>query len=96
MRLVARDEREAGVDLVADRLVLLVLSYGVLAIVAYRAFALREQAWDLMALLVGSGLVGLGYRLRQGVVSKGVGGLAVAATIIAAAVALVLVIGVAR
>ena len=56
MRFVPRDEREAGVDLAADRLALIVVSYGLLLVVAYRAFVLREEAWDLMALLIVSGV----------------------------------------
>jgi len=69
-RLVARDERETVVDQAADRLSYLVLSFGVLAIVAYRGFVRSEASWDLLALVIVSGLVGTAYRTRQRAVSR--------------------------
>jgi uncharacterized membrane protein len=63
--LVLRDERESGVDLAADRVAYLVLSFGLLAIVAYRGFADGAASWDLLALVVLGGLVGTLYRLVQ-------------------------------
>ncbi len=69
-RLVARDERETVVDQAADRLSYLVLSFGVLAIVAYRGFVRSEGSWDLLALVIVSGLVGTAYRTRQRAVSR--------------------------
>jgi uncharacterized membrane protein HdeD (DUF308 family) len=64
-RLIARDERERSVDLAADRLAVLVLSFGILAIVAWRAFADREASWDLLGLLVLSGVIGTVYRYSK-------------------------------
>ena len=61
-RLVERDEREAGMDLVADRLAYLVLSYGLLVVVAYRGLVAHETSWDLLALVVGGGFTGIAYR----------------------------------
>jgi hypothetical protein len=61
-RLAPRDEREAGVDLGADRLSYLVLSYGLLIAVAYRAFVWQQSSWDLLALVVLGGVAGVGYR----------------------------------
>ncbi len=87
-RLVARDERETVVDQAADRSSYLVLSFGLLAIVAYRSFARGEASWDLLALVVASGLVGTAYRTRQRAVS-GRWALVVAMT---AAIALVLAV----
>jgi hypothetical protein len=69
-RLMPRDERETSVDQAADRLAYLVLSFGLLAIVAYRAIVVREASWDLLALVVLGGLVGAAYRLRQRVVTR--------------------------
>jgi hypothetical protein len=67
MNLVNRDERELAIDLAADRLAYMVLAFGVLAIVAYRGFVLDQASWDLLALVVGTGFVGVGYRLwRRG------------------------------
>jgi hypothetical protein len=69
-RLVPRDERETSVDQAADRLSYLVLSFGLLAIVAYRSVVDREASWDLLGLVVLGGLVGTGYRMRRRVVSR--------------------------
>ena len=69
-RLVPRDEREASIDHAADRLSYLVLSFGLLAIVAYRSIVDREASWDLLGLVVLGGLVGTGYRVRRRVVSR--------------------------
>jgi FtsH-binding integral membrane protein len=67
--LMVRDERERGVDQAADRLSYLVLSFGLLAIVAYRSFAHGEAPWDLLALVVLGGLVGSAYRIQRRAVS---------------------------
>jgi peptidoglycan/LPS O-acetylase OafA/YrhL len=69
-RLVPRDEREASVDRAADRLAYLVLSFGLLAIVAYRGIVLRQESWDLLALVVLGGVVGAAYRWRERVMSR--------------------------
>lgn len=63
--LVSRDERELGVDLTADRLSYLVLSFGLLGIVAWRSFVDDETPWDLLALVVGAGAADTLYRLWQ-------------------------------
>ena len=68
--LLPRDERETSVDQVADRLSYLVVSFGLLAIVAYRSFVNREPSWDLLGLVILGGLVGTAYRVRRRVVSR--------------------------
>ena len=68
-RLIPRDERETSVDQAADRLSYLVLSFGLLAIVAYRSLVDREASWDLLGLVIVGGLVGTAYRARRRVVS---------------------------
>jgi hypothetical protein len=89
--LVLRDERETGVDRAADRLAYLVLSFGLLAIVAYRSFADGAASWDLLGLVVLGGLVGTLYRLAQRAVSREwtivAMGTAVVALVVAAVVA---------
>lgn len=88
-RLLPRDEREIGVDQAADRVSYLVLSFGLLAIVAYRSFVGGEASWDLLGLVVLGGLVGTGYRMQQRVLSRRwvlVGGLTVAVALVLAAV----------
>ena len=64
-----RDERDARIDLAADRLAYLVVSYGLLLAVAYRSFVHDDAAWDLLGLLVLSGIVGVVYRIRRGAVA---------------------------
>ena len=90
-RLMSRDERETSVDQAADRLSYLVLSFGLLAIVAYRSMVDREASWDLLGLVVLGGLVGTAYRVRRRVVSQRwelvVVGTAVVALVVAAVVA---------
>ncbi|HET9519578.1 MAG TPA: hypothetical protein VFO73_00865 [Candidatus Limnocylindrales bacterium] len=63
--LLARDEREAAVDRAGDRLAYLVLSYGLLLIVAYRSFVDGQSSWELLALVVAGGGVGAAYRIAQ-------------------------------
>jgi hypothetical protein len=63
-RLLARDERESAIDQAADRLSYLALSFGLLAIVAYRGFVNQEASWDLLGLVILGGIVGTAYRAR--------------------------------
>lgn len=67
---IPRDEGETRIDLAADRVAYLVLSYGLLLIVAYRSFVKGDAAWDLIGLVVLGGIVGLAYRIRQGLASR--------------------------
>jgi hypothetical protein len=67
--LVPRDEREAGIDAAADRLSYIVLSFGVLVVVAYRSMVQHEAAWELLALVVLGGAVGTAVRARRRAVS---------------------------
>ena len=66
--LVPRDERELGVDLAADRLSYLVLSFGLLGLVAWRSFVNGEAPWDLLALVIVGGGAGTVYRAWRGAV----------------------------
>jgi hypothetical protein len=63
MKAIDRDERELAIDLAADRLAYLVLAFGVLAIVAYRGLVLDQASRELLALVIGTGFVGLAYRM---------------------------------
>jgi hypothetical protein len=65
-----RDERELSIDRVADRLAYIVLSFGLLAIVAYRSFVEGIASWELLALTLLGGAVSGGYRLSQGVLTR--------------------------
>jgi hypothetical protein len=61
--LAPRDERELAVDLAADRISYLVLSFGLLGVVAWRSFVNDEAPWDLLALVVAAGAAGTSYRM---------------------------------
>ena len=68
--LTARDERETSVDQKADRMSYLVLSFGLLANVAYRSYANHESSWDLLGLVILAGAVGTVQRIRQRVTTR--------------------------
>lgn len=82
MRFVERDERERGADLAADRLAYLFLSYGLLLIVAWRAFTHGEASWDLLALVVLGGFVSLAYRVGSRAITGRWVGVVVATVVI--------------
>jgi hypothetical protein len=69
-RLLVRDEREVSVDRAADRLAYVVLSFGLLAVVAYRSFVDGMASWELLGLVLLGGIVSTGYRLWQGVLTR--------------------------
>ena len=89
-RLTVRDEREVAVDLVADRLAGLVLAFGILLIVAWRAFTQDEASWDLLGLLVLSGVVATAYRVTRRATSRQLVSVMAFAAVIGAGVAIVL------
>ena len=60
-----RDEREVAIDGAGDRLAYLVISYGLLLVVAWRSFVDRAAPFELLALVVLSGAVGAAYRARH-------------------------------
>jgi hypothetical protein len=88
--LMVRDEREISIDHAGDRLSYLVLSFGLLALVAYRSFVRGEAPWDLLGLVVLGGLVGTAYRIQRRAVSRQWGLLVVLTVVVALAVALVI------
>jgi hypothetical protein len=87
--LIVRDERETSIDHAGDRLSYLVLSFGLLALVAYRSIVRGEASWDLLGLVVLGGLVGTAYRIQRRAVSRQWGLLVVLTVVVALAVALV-------
>jgi hypothetical protein len=91
-RLAERDERELLVDNAADRLAYLVLSFGLLALVAYRSVVSGQSSWDLLGLVVLGGLVATGYRARQRVVSGRWAMLMVVGAVVALVVAVAMVV----
>lgn len=69
-RLLVRDERETSVDQAADRLAYIVVSFGLLFVVAYRSFTEGVASWELLALVLGGGAVGTIYRVSRGVLTR--------------------------
>jgi hypothetical protein len=59
---VHRDERIVAVENAGYRWGYLVLTFGLLAIAAYRGFARGDSAWDLLALVVLGGAVTTAYQ----------------------------------
>lgn len=91
-RLLARDEREVSIDRAADRLASIVLSFGLLSIVAYRSLVEGVDSWELLALVLLGGAVSGAYRLWQGVLTRQallvLAGTAVIALVVAAGLVL--------
>jgi hypothetical protein len=59
---VERDERTTAIENAGYRWSYLVLSFGMLAIIAYRSFAHGQSSWDLFALLLLGGAVNAAYQ----------------------------------
>jgi hypothetical protein len=59
---VQRDERTTAVENAGYRWSYLTLSVGLLAAIAVRSFANKEQSWDLIALVILGGAVNAGYQ----------------------------------
>ena len=59
---VNRDERTVTVENASYRWAYLFLSFGLLALVAYRSFRHHESPWDLMTLVVLGGVLNAAYQ----------------------------------
>jgi hypothetical protein len=92
-RLLVRDEREVSVDRAADRLAYVVLSFGLLAVVAYRSFVEGVASWELLGLTLLGGMVSTGYRLWQGVLTRQAALVLALTALIALVVGAVVVLG---
>jgi len=80
---VERDERTTAVVNAGYRWSYLVLSFGLLAVIALRSFLRDESPWDLLALVILGGVVNVAYQGRYGVLYRRWGILA-AVTLLAA------------
>lgn len=89
---VERDERTVMVENASYRWAYYLLSFGVLASVGYRGLALNESSWDLLALVVVTGVVQLAYQTSHHVVSRRSGLAMLAAGLIAALAAALIVL----
>jgi len=93
-RLLVRDEREVSVDRAADRLAYLVLSFGLLAVAAYRSFVDGAASWELLGLVLVGGAVSTGYRIWHGVLSRQALLVLALTALVAAVVGAVVVLGI--
>lgn len=66
---IQRDERTVAIENGSYRWAYLFLSFGLLALVAYRSFARNESPWDLMALVILGGLLSAAYQWFNRVLS---------------------------
>ena len=66
-QLNAPDQRPQALEIASLRAAYLVLSFGILLVVAYRSFILGENTWDLLTLVILGGIVAAGYQRRPGV-----------------------------
>lgn len=89
-RLADRDERTTSVENTSYRWAYYILSYGLLASVAYRGFIRDEASWDLLALVILGGVVSAGYQQAYRVLS----GRWVLFSVLAAATAVVLAVAI--
>lgn len=69
--MIDHDERTVAIDNASYRWAYLFLSFGLLTTVAYRSFALGQSSWDLLALVVISGVVTAAFRFRHGAMTRG-------------------------
>ena len=82
-RDLPRDAQGSPLEQDGFRWAYLLLSFGLLASVAYRGFVRQESSWDLLALVVLGGLVSAWYRWRHGALSPGWALVSVAALVAA-------------
>ncbi len=66
---VSRDERTTVVENASYRIAYFVMSFGLLACVAYRGFVLQQSSWDLLALVVLGGATATMYQGNSKVLS---------------------------
>lgn len=66
VRAPHRDAGATATEYVGFRWAYLVLSFGLLASVAYRNLVLQESAWDLLTLVLLGGIVLTASRVRHG------------------------------
>jgi hypothetical protein len=88
---VQRDERTIAIENASYRWSYLVLSFGLLAIVAFRGLTRRQASWELLALVVLGGVVNAAYQGLHRVLNKRWALLAAVTLITAALVAVILV-----
>ena len=89
---VEADERTLAVQNASYRWAYLVLTYGLLASIAWRAFARSESSWDLLALVIGSGAVATLYQGRWRILGTRWGRSAIVALVVGAVAAVAIAV----
>ena len=87
---IVRDERTIAIENASYRWAYLLLSFGMLASVAWRAFVRDESSWDLLALVVVAGVLVTAYQAAHRVLSRRWAMVTMAAVLVAALLAVVL------
>lgn len=88
---VSRDERTTTIENASYRIAYLVLSYGILACVAYRAFFLMQSSWDLLALVIFGGLTTTIYQAANKAISRAMIATIIVTFLVAAALTAVII-----
>jgi hypothetical protein len=86
---IIRDERTITIENSSYRWGYLLLSFGLLVLVACRSFIWRQSSWDLLALVVLSGVVTTFYQWNHKVLSRHWVIVTIVAGLLAAVVAVV-------
>jgi hypothetical protein len=68
---VQKDERTTIVETASYALAYKFIGFALLFDVAYRAYAKGESSWDLLAIIIISGLLTTAYQLRNKILNKG-------------------------
>lgn len=69
-RMVDRDERTVAVENASYSLGFKAISYAILLDVAYRGIILSQSSWDLLAIVIGSGLVTTLYQNKFKILTR--------------------------
>jgi hypothetical protein len=91
IRPVERDERTTAIENAGYRWSYLVLSFGLLAAVAFRSFSGGQASWDLLALVLVGGSVNAAYQGWHRVLYKRWAVLSVVTLVVAALIAALMV-----
>ena len=84
---IHRDDRTMLIENASLRWAYLAMSFGLLGVVAYRSYVLRESPWDLLALVVLGGAVSAAYQAYYRVLTSWRVAWMVMAAVVAALVA---------
>jgi len=68
---VQKDERTTVVENASYALAYKFVGFALLFDVAYRAYAIGDSSWDLLAILIISGLLTTAYQIRNKIVNRG-------------------------